>query len=68
MTPRRMYELGLMGLVIASLVITFGLGLDDGTTGQLISRDGFSSLFFIPIVLILFLIGVVVFFKTFKKK
>ena len=57
-----MYELGLMGLIVASLIITFGLGLDGGATGQIIGAGGMTSLY-LPIAISLIMVGAIIYFN-----
>ena len=69
MLPLKFYFIGVIGLIFASLTITYGMGLGDFTGGLVGVSGGFSSLFYIPIILILISITiVVVYFLTVKKK
>jgi len=69
MRTKVLYITGLIGLIFASLIITFGLGIDDLVTGEFVNfTGGLNTLIYIPVVLILLMVGAVVIFRLFKRK
>ena len=69
MRTKVLYITGLIGLIFASLIITFGLGIDGLVTGEFVNfTGGLNTLIYIPVVLILLMVGAVVIFRLFKRK
>ena len=69
MRSNTFYFAGVIGLLFASLIITFGLGIDGMITGEFIRfSGGLNTLILIPVILILMMIASVVIFRLFKRK
>lgn len=64
----RFYVIGLIGLVFASLTITFGMGISDFTGGFVGIPGALESVYYMPVILLFASLTVIILYLRNRRK